>query len=217
MALAYLLGKGASKVLRTKINIPLLLVLSILPDIDLVFEVLFRFPIHRGPTHSIVMALMVFIPFFIYYRKKSVPYFLGFISHFLIGDFIVGGQLMLLWPLSFSQFGLHELGFLFIDIYSPVNVALELSLFLIGLVVLIVSRDWRVFFGGDLSNFVLIIPLTTVLLPSTIGYPFTNSLFLVEPLLALAHIFYLVLFSFAVVVALCSFFRKKNKRCSTNM
>ncbi|MDR0372327.1 MAG: metal-dependent hydrolase [Nitrososphaerota archaeon] len=208
MALAYLLGKGASKVLHTKINIPLLLVLSILPDIDIVFGVLFHSPFHRGPTHSLIVAALIFIPVFIIYRKKAVPYFLGLISHFLIGDFIVGGQLLLLWPLSFSRFGLHELGFPFISIYSSVNVALELSLFVIATLVLIISRDWKVFFKGRLSNLVLIIPLTTVLLPSTIGYPFTDSLLVIEPALALAHIFYLVLFSIAVFATLVSLYRR---------
>jgi membrane-bound metal-dependent hydrolase YbcI (DUF457 family) len=207
MCLAYLLGKGASKALRVKINIPVLLVLSILPDIDILGTFLFNYNIHRGPTHSIVVAGLVFIPLFIIYRKKAIPYFLGLASHFLIGDFIVGGQLQLLWPLSRSKFGLHELGFPLITIDSRINVALELSLFIIAIMVLVISKDWKVFFKGRLSNLVLIIPTTTVLLPSTIGYPFTDSLLLTAPALALAHIFFLVLFSIAILSALIALYR----------
>jgi membrane-bound metal-dependent hydrolase YbcI (DUF457 family) len=214
MALAYLLGKGASKALHTKINIPILLVLSILPDIDILSDFLFHYPIHRGPTHSIIVALLVFLPFFVIYRKKAVPYFLGLISHSLIGDFIAGGQLRLLWPLSQAEFGLHELGFPIIKVGGHIDVILELSLFILATTVLIISQDWRVFFKGRLSNLVLIIPITTVLLPSTIGYPFNQSLLITEPILALAHIFYFVLFSIAILTTLKTIYqrwRSKNK------
>jgi membrane-bound metal-dependent hydrolase YbcI (DUF457 family) len=208
MALAYLLGRGSSKALHTKVNIPLLMVLAILPDIDIIFDFLTGAEIHRGPTHSIIAAALIFIPIFIIYRKKAVPYFLALISHALIGDFITGGQLQLLWPFSSAQFGLHEAGFPYIGIYSPINITLELTLFLIATFVLYRTGDWKVFFRGNTSNLVLIIPLTTVLLPSIIGYPFSQPLFFTVPLLALAHLFYLVLFSIAVLKTLGRLYRK---------
>jgi membrane-bound metal-dependent hydrolase YbcI (DUF457 family) len=208
MSLAYLLGKGSSKTLHTDINIPLLMVLSILPDIDLVFGFLTGYGIHRGPTHSIVMAALVFIPIFIIYRKKAIPYFLALISHSLIGDFIVGGQMMLFWPISTRQFGLHELGGPYIDIFSTVNMVLELSLFAVAMVIMFKTKDYKVFFKADTTNLVLIIPLGTVLLPSTIGYPFSESLLLSSPLLAAAHIFFLVLFGVAVLKTLAMLWRK---------
>jgi membrane-bound metal-dependent hydrolase YbcI (DUF457 family) len=209
MAIAYLLGKGSSKALRVKLNIPILLVLSILPDIDIVFDFLTGSEIHRGPTHSIVAAALVFIPIFIIYRKKAIPYFLALISHSLIGDFLIGGQLQLFWPLSNSQFGLHELGSRYIGIFSPINIALEFSLFVVATLILYKSRDWKVFLSSNMTNLVLIIPIATVLLPSTIGYPFTTSLLLSAPLLALAHLFYLVLFSIAVIKTLTTIHKKR--------
>ncbi|MCW4000987.1 MAG: metal-dependent hydrolase [Candidatus Bathyarchaeota archaeon] len=208
MALAYLLGKGSSEALHTKINVPVLLVLSILPDVDIVFDLFTDLQLHRGPTHSIIVAFLIFIPLFIIYRKKAIPYFLALISHSLIGDFIVGGQLMLLWPLSNAQYGLHELGGPYINIFSGVNVALELSLFAAATLVLYKTKDYKVFFGSDLTNLVLIIPIATVLLPSTIGFPFSQSLIFSAPLLALAHIFYLVLFSIAVLKTLSRLLRE---------
>jgi Predicted membrane-bound metal-dependent hydrolase (DUF457). len=202
MSIAYLLGKGSSKALHTKINIPILLVLSILPDIDIVFDFLTGAQIHRGPTHSIVVATLVFIPAFIYLGKQAIPYFLALISHPLIGDFFIGGHLQLFWPLSNNEYGLHELGSIYIDIYSPINIVLEVSLFLVAMLVLYKSSDWKVFFKPNLTNLVLIIPIATVLLPSTIGYPFSDSLLLTEPTLAIAHLVYLALFAVAVVKTL---------------
>ena len=217
MAIAYLLGKGSSKALHTKINIPILLVLSILPDIDLVYDLLTGVEIHRGPTHSVVVALLAFIPIFIIYRKKAIPYFLALISHPLIGDFFIGGQLQLFWPLSTNTFGLHELGSYYINIYNPINIVLEVTLFIFATAVLFRSGDWKVFFKADKTNLILIIPIATVLLPSTIGYPFSQSLLLTQPTLAIAHLFYLVLFAIAVLKTLSSLFRRRKNSPAENL
>ena len=211
IALAYLLGKGTSKVLKTQIFIPVILVLSILPDIDLIFDFIIGTNIHRGPFHSVVVAALIFIPFFVKYRKIAFSYFLALISHSLIGDFIVGGNLQLLWPLSTRAFGLHDFGGIYIDIFSPINISLELILFLLATITLIKSNDWRVFFTTHKINLVLTIPIATVLLPSVTGYPFSQSLFLTVPSLALAHIFYLVLFAVAVLLALAGMFGYKKQ------
>ena len=61
MALAYLLGKPTAKFLKVSANVPILMVLSILPDIDILFE---GYVMHRGPTHSVVVAALAFIPLF---------------------------------------------------------------------------------------------------------------------------------------------------------
>ena len=210
MSIAYLLGKGSSKPLRYKPNIPLLLVLSIIPDVDIIFDSLTGAQLHRGPSHSVVVAIVAFIPLFIVYRKKAIPYFLALISHSLIGDFFVGGQVQLLWPLSTTKFGLHELGSYYINIFNPINIALELILFTIATVVLYKTNDWKVFFTNNKSNLILIIPIFTVLLPTTIGYPFSAPpLLSTEPFLAIAHLFYLVLFSIAVLKALHSIYKNR--------
>ena len=208
MAVAYLLGKGSSKVLGVKLSLPILLVLSILPDIDIIYDFLTGSGIHRGPTHSIVVAALVFVPIFIICRKKAIPYFLALISHSLIGDFFIGGQLQLFWPFSTTQYGLHELGLTYIGITDSVNIVLEISLFVIATLILYKSGDWKVFFKSNKTNLVLIIPIATVLLPSTIGYPFDAPLLLTQPILALAHLFYLVLFSMAVLRTLTPMYRK---------
>jgi hypothetical protein len=156
-----------------------------------------------------VVALIAFLPLFVIYRKRAIPYFLGLISHPLIGDFLTGGRLQLFWPFSTTEYGLHELGSYYISITDPVNIALELSLFAIATIILFKSGDWKVFFKSNKTNLVLIIPIATVLLPSTIGYPFSAPLLLTEPILALAHLFYLVIFSIAILKTLFFMYRKR--------
>ena len=204
MSLAYLLGKGSSKLLHVKINIPLLMVLSIIPDVDIIFDSLTGAQLHRGPSHSVVVAIIAFIPFFIVYRKKAVPYFLALVSHSLIGDFFIGGNVQLLWPISPNKFG-----FTFLSVFSPINILLELTLFLLAMLVLYKSRDYKVFFSNNKSNLLLIIPICTVLLPTLIGFPFSVPLLVSEPALAVAHLFYLALFSIAVLKTLHSMFKRK--------
>jgi membrane-bound metal-dependent hydrolase YbcI (DUF457 family) len=141
MAMAYLLGKASSKALHTQINIPLILVLSILPDIDILFELFTGVSIHRGPSHSIVVAALVFIPFLIFYGKQAIPYFLALVSHAVIGDFLINGQVQLFWPLTRERFGLYEIGSYYIDIFSLINIFLELSLFVVAAFILYRSKD----------------------------------------------------------------------------
>ena len=147
MALAYLLGKATAKLLKVQINIPLILILSVIPDIDLLYDFILKTAIHRGPTHSILLATLVFIPLFIFYRQKAVPYFTALISHSLIADLLIGGEVQLLWPLSTTRFGLHALGFPYIDNYNPINITLELTLFAIALLVMLKTRDLQHLFG----------------------------------------------------------------------
>jgi membrane-bound metal-dependent hydrolase YbcI (DUF457 family) len=202
MALAYLLGKVSAKSLKVNPNIPVLLVLSLLPDVDIIFANLTGLELHRGFTHSLVFSIAVFIPFFVFYGKQAVPYFLALVSHAFIGDFLIGGQLQLFWPFTTATFGLHEAGFLYIDIYSSLNIALELSLFAVALLVMAKTQDYILFFKNKKTNLILIIPLVTVLLPTFLGYPFSEALVFTSPLMAIAHLFYLVLFSIAVLTAL---------------
>jgi len=199
MALAYLLGKSSARILKVNLNIPLILVLSIIPDVDILFGVN---ELHRGPTHSLIFALIVFIPLFALYRRKAVPYFLALISHSLIADFLIGGQLMLFWPLTSQLFGLHEFGF-YIGIRDPINIALEWTLFVVSTVVMFKTGDLSLFFSNKKSNLLLAIPIGTVLLPTFVSYPLQVPLLLMPP-----HFFYLMLFSISVLTVLAGFLKK---------
>jgi hypothetical protein len=202
MALAYLLGKATAKLLKVSINIPLILVLSIIPDIDILFDFILNSDIHRGPTHSIIVAILVFIPFFVIYRRKAVPYFVVLISHSLIADLLIGGQIQLLWPLFTNEFGLCALGFPYINIYNPINIAIEFTLFAIALIVMLKTRDLHHFFRNNKLNLILAIPIFTVLLPTFASYPLA-----VPALLVIPHLFYLITFSVSVSIAIWNFLK----------
>ncbi|MGE5187458.1 MAG: metal-dependent hydrolase [Betaproteobacteria bacterium] len=171
---------------------------------------------HRGPTHSIFLAVILFIPIFLVYRKHAIPYFLALISHSLIGDFFIGGQLQLFWPFSSDTYGFQQIGPYNTNIYSTINIVLEMTLFVAAIITLYKTRDWKIFFRSNKTNLVLVIPIITVLLPSTIGYPFTTPLIISQPTLAMAHIFYLVLFSIAVTKTLSTLCHSKFKQKMPN-
>ena len=193
MAIAYLLGKSSAKLLKTNPNIPLIIVLSILPDADILLG---AGEYHRGPTHSLILALILFIPFFLLYRRKAIPYFLALISHSLICDFIIGGQIMLLWPLTTRLFGFNNFGYNF-EIWSPFNITLELTLFTAATIIMAKTRDISKFFQNRKSNLLLAIPIATVLLPTFVNYPIQVPLLIMPP-----HFFYLVLFSISILAVI---------------
>jgi hypothetical protein len=199
MALAYLLGKSSAKLLKVKLNIPLIMVLSIIPDADILLGIS---ELHRGPTHSLISALIIFIPFFVLYRRKAVPYFLALISHAAIADYIVGGNIMLFWPLTSQLFGLNNFG-LYIGIWSLTNVTLEWALFTFSTIVMLKTGDLSLFFRNKKSNLLLAIPIGTVLLPTFVSYPLHVPILLMPP-----HLFYLVLFSISVLIVIAGFMKK---------
>ena len=208
LSLAYLLGKTLSKLLKVNSNIPALFLLSVLPDIDLAIGTLTGVSIHHGPTHSLIFALLIFAPFFIFYGKRVVPYFIAYVSHFLLGDFFIGGQLQLFWPLSNGNFGFHQSGFLYIGLSDPINIVVELSLFTIALVVIAKTCDYKIFFKNNKTNLLLLIPLTTLLFSTFTNYPFTKPLFLVLPTIGIPHLIFLILFTIPILIFLYTTLKK---------
>jgi hypothetical protein len=188
IALAYLLGKSSARLLKTKIYIPLILALSVIPDIDILFYPVIE---HRGPIHSIVVILAVFLPFFFVYRKAAVPYCIAVIQHSLVGDFLAGGRIRLFWPITSQYFGTN------ISIRSPTNVANEWMFFLIASAVMIAAKDIHRLLRPAKTSLILAIPTFTVLLPTVLEYPLNVPLWLMPP-----HVFYLILFLTAIVATL---------------
>jgi len=185
-ALGYLTGKIASKSLAVKINLPLLFLASVFPDIDLLIPGLE----HRGPLHSVVVFCFLFIPMFLLYKKRAVPYFVAVIQHSIIGDFLTGGT-QLLWPVSLDMYSLG------IGIDSLTNIALEWVLFIISIIIMFKAKDMLSLLKRNPSNLILFIPLMTVLLPSVITFPLYVPLVLLIP-----HLVYLFLFVFSIFVNL---------------
>jgi len=172
--------------------------LSVIPDMDILLENIGLAQVipHRGPMHSFVAALIVFVPFFVVYRKKAVPYFIALVQHALIGDYLTGGKLQLLWPLTSQQFGTTT------SIFSLENITLEFLLFVSSIALLLVTRDLYALFRHHQSNLVLAIPTFTVLLPIFLSYPLE-----VPVLLILPHLVYTVMFLAIIVIEVGRVFR----------
>jgi len=187
LSLGYLTGKATSKMLKTDVSIQLLLVLSVLPDIDLLIPGLR----HRGPTHSIILFSLLFIPFFILYRKKATPYFIALIQHSLLGDFIAGGGTQILWPLTPSLYGTR------IEITSLTNIIIEWVSFLLFLVVTLETKDLQIFLHPHSLNLLLSVPIATALLPTFLNFPLYVPLELIAP-----HLAYITLFTVSILIDL---------------
>jgi len=194
-ALGYLTGKIASKPLNINVNLPLLFFASILPDIDLFIPGLQ----HRGPLHSVIFCSFLFVPLFLLYRKKALPYFVVVIQHLLIGDFITGDT-QLLWPVSAN---LYRLSF---GITNFDNIVLEWGLFLVSNIVMFKTKDVLSLFKYHSSNMIISLPVVGILLPTILSFPLY-----VPGLLLIPHIFYLTLFGFSILINLKSILTKKDK------
>lgn len=146
-ALGYLTGKATSKLAHVKINLPLLLAISVIPDIDLLFS---GFMDHRGLTHSILVISVLAIPFFVKYKKAMLPYLVALLSHVFLGDLFTGG-IEFLWPISKTVFGLD-----FAVNSLPVSI-IELSLFCISFSLMYKLGEIQTLFKPANRNFLLII------------------------------------------------------------
>ena len=197
--MGYITGKGSSKLAKVKVNLPLLFAASVLPDVDL----LMRFLMHRGPTHSLITITVLMIPFFVVYRKQAIPYYAALLSHILIGDFFTNG-VQLFWPLSKNLFGVLN-----INVTSLPNVIAELALFFITLPIIYKLGDLKTLLKSHNNNWTLIIPLGAVVGPLlTVGRGQEASL---PTLLAVPSLFYVVLFGYSMFVELKA---KLQSRCT---
>jgi hypothetical protein len=198
LALGYITGKLTAKSLNVNLNLPLIFLASVLPDIDLLIPGL----VHRGPLHSALLFSLLFLPIFAIYKKRATPYFIGLIQHVAIGDYLIGGNLQLFWPITTETYGTN----MHICMTSLTNMVFEWSLFLISTVFMIKTKDIFLLFTSHPSNIILAIPILTVLLPTIISYPIEVPLGLLIP-----HIIYLILFTIPILTYLKATFAKAEK------
>ena len=192
LALGYLSGKTASKILNVNVNIPLLFLASVLPDIDLLIPGLY----HRGPLHSVMLFGLLFLPVFVLFKKRAIPYFVALIQHILIGDYLTGWT-QLLWPITTNWYGLG------MEITSLTNILIEWTLFLTSTAILFKTKDAWLLFQRHPSNMILAVPVLTVLLPTLLSFPLYVSLELVIP-----HLSYMALFTYSILTDLKAIFTK---------
>jgi len=191
-ALGYLFGKGSSKALKTSLNVPLMLAISVLPDIDLFLQqVNSNLFMHRGATHSLVTITVLMIPFLIAYRKRALPYFAVLLSHVLIGDFFTGG-IEIFWPLTQDWVGNYSLG-----VGTLADGVAELSLFAVATPIMFKAGDLQSLLQSRKTNLALVVAFFAVLGPvAAMGADWGGHL----PLLLLApSLFWLALFAYSIL------------------
>lgn len=90
MALAYLINRTARVSSRYQksgqISIILLFIAAIIPDADFIF---YGFIGHHTVTHSIIFWSVAYLPLFLRWRMKILPYYLATLSH-ILGDLLLG-------------------------------------------------------------------------------------------------------------------------------
>jgi len=196
LALGYITGKATSKILDVDMNIPLLFLASVVSDIDLLIPGLR----HRGPTHSLIITLLIFLPAFLLCGKRATPYFAAMAQHSIVGDYLTSEGVQLLWPIAVDWYGV---GF---AMTSLTNVLVEWILFLTSLTIMLKAKDVWTLFQRHPSNLLLSIPVFTVLIPTLLSFPMYVPIELIIP-----HLIYLAVFTLSILVDLISNLRMTKK------
>lgn len=165
-------------------------VASIIADIDLLIPSLLE---HRGPTHSIILFLTIAFPSIHVWKKQAIPYLTAFASHPFLGDYLTASSategLQLFFPLSSTWFSGGSEAALF------TYACLELALFIAFLTLMLTTRDMVRLIKHHSSNLLLVIPVSTALLPVFLQFPIP-----VPPILVIPHLILLILLAFPVLI-----------------
>ncbi|MBS3091349.1 metal-dependent hydrolase [Candidatus Pacearchaeota archaeon] len=124
------------------IFLPVILIASILPDIDSAFSTvgknrIFRFlqwvTKHRGVIHSFTLCLIISVIFAIIYPPLAFPFFLGYGIHLFVDSFTVDG-IRPFWPWGATVNGKVRTGgsieYLIFVIFCVIDVAMIINWFL---------------------------------------------------------------------------------------
>ena len=175
ISVSYLVTRGLKKGRWSTTSIPLVWIFSLLPDVDLLIPGLR----HMGPTHSLFFAIMFFLPIFIYYRGKILPYFLAYLSHTVLGDLFTNRSVMFLWPFS-SRFFRIPLPF---NVWykKTFNTNLELVMFGLFCMIFFLTKDYaRELYSGSVK-YLFFIPFIALLVPVVFSIPVSVPLRLIIP------------------------------------
>jgi hypothetical protein len=141
---------------------------------------------------------VLFLPAFVIWRQKAVPYFAALAQHSLVGDYLGGGGLQLLWPLISKTYGIR------IDIKGATNVVIELLAFLVAMLIMLRTKDMSRLFEAKKINLILAVPVVSVLLPTLLAYPLS-----VPPVLVIPHVIYLAIF----LISILAYVRQSKPSC----
>jgi len=119
---------------------------------------------------NVIVSCPLFLPAFILFGKRATPYFVALIQPSLIGDYLTGAGIQLLWPIASYWYGLG------VEIISQTNIFTEWILFLTSIAIMLKTKDARLPFQRHPSNLTISIPVLTVLLPTFLSFPFTSMI-----------------------------------------
>lgn len=172
-------------------NIPLILTLPILPDIDLLLRPEL---IHGGPTHSIVLITIIFLPLFALWKGKTIPYFAALLSHPLV-DYLTrtstGQGIQLFFPITSDWFAAGSKAAMTTYIY------IEMMLFVMFFVLMTATKDITTLMKPHPYNLLLAIPIATAFLPAFLQFPMEVPTVLIIP-----HLILIVLLTLSILTDL---------------
>jgi hypothetical protein len=138
MIWGYVFGKTSARFLRKEPNLALLILAGALPDFDLFTRQPYGTLLgHHGISHSWLVVILAFLPFFLAFKWRTIPYFISVLQHPLFGD-LLANHVPLLFPHTLSEAGLN-----LSEINPPLEVGLEILGFTIFLAILIATGDWK--------------------------------------------------------------------------
>ncbi|MGI0014302.1 MAG: hypothetical protein ACREBU_12805, partial [Nitrososphaera sp.] len=140
-----------------------LFIAAIIPDLDFLF---YEFLGHHAITHSITFWSLVYMPFFVSWRTKAIPYYFATLSH-LLGDLVLGNP-PLFYGISDQQFGFfYQYS---ATIFTPDQFMLFRSLLELSTVILLlVARKSVLFMQSMFSSYkdvTVVLPILIVLVVS---------------------------------------------------
>lgn len=148
---------------------------------------------HGGPTHSIILFLAMAFPAFIIWRKQTIPYLVALVSHSLLGDYLTRPSralgIQLLYPLTSNWFSAGSGAARLTYVYC------ELVLFATFLMLMLMTRDVTTLIKNHPSNMLLVIPISTALLPVFMRFPIPVPAELVIP-----HLILIVLLTLPILI-----------------
>jgi membrane-bound metal-dependent hydrolase YbcI (DUF457 family) len=129
LAIGYFSASLVSRYTREKIVVPLVLLVSIMPDFDLFLRGIIT---HRGPTHSLLIAVALFVPILLIYGR-GYAYFAALLSH-LFADYFVAtsAKMQLFWPITSVGYAAPA----YLRLSGVLETVVEIGLFVLMLVVI---------------------------------------------------------------------------------
>lgn len=119
--------------------IPVILISSLLPDIDSAFSVIGRKKIfrpvqmvltHRGPLHSYTVCILISLLFAFLYPIFALPFFLGYSFHLFLDSFTING-IKPFWPLKYQSSGVVKTGGIIDTWIFLIFIIIDILLFLL--------------------------------------------------------------------------------------